>query len=129
MTPTAQRVSGCRDGGRRASGQRASGRRVRAGVAVALTAALFGGTVTDAVSYVITAKNLRAQVTPLRVEEQIPVAADSRIEVAATETSGAPYNAETGRLAWQVRLQPNETRTWKLAYEIKYPKKTAITVD
>ena len=91
--------------------------------------ALFGGTITDAVSYIITAKNLRQQPTPLRVEEQIPVAADSRIQVAATETSGAPFNAETGRLTWQARLQPNETRTWKLAYEIKYPRKVAITVD
>lgn len=91
--------------------------------------ALFGGTVTDAVSYVITAKNLRQQPTPLRVEEQIPVAADSRIQVEATETSGAKLDAATGRLAWQTRLQPGETRAWKLAYEIKYPKKVVVSVD
>ncbi len=91
--------------------------------------ALFGNTVTDAVSYVITAKNLRQQPTPLRVEEQIPVAADSRIQVEATELSGARLNPETGRLTWQTRLQPGETRAWKLAYEIKYPKKIAIMVE
>ncbi|MBC7449530.1 MAG: DUF4139 domain-containing protein, partial [Hymenobacteraceae bacterium] len=91
--------------------------------------ALFGGTVTVAVSYVITAKNLRQQITPLRVEEQIPVAADSRVQVEAKELSGAQLNAENGRLTWQARLQPGETRAWKLAYEIKYPKKVAITVE
>ena len=91
--------------------------------------ALFGATITDAVSYVITAKNLRSQPTPLRVEEQIPVAADSRIEVQATETSGARHQPDTGHLTWQARLQPGETRAWKLAYEIKYPKKLTITIE
>jgi uncharacterized protein (TIGR02231 family) len=91
--------------------------------------ALFGGTVTDAVSYIVTAKNLRQQPTNLRVEEQVPRTADSRISVQATELSGARLDEATGRLVWQARLQPNETRAWKLAYEIKYPKKVAISVD
>ncbi len=91
--------------------------------------ALFGSTVTDAVSYVITAKNLRAQPTQLRIEEQIPVAADSRVQVEATDLSGATLTPETGRLVWQALLKPGETRAWKLAYEIKYPKKATIWVD
>lgn len=91
--------------------------------------AFLGGGVTDAVSYVVTAKNLRPAPVRLRIEDQIPRAADSRISVTANELSGATLDDATGRVTWQTRLQPAETRAWKLAYEIKYPKKVVVTVE
>ena len=91
--------------------------------------ALLGGTVTDATSYIITAKNLRDRAVPLRIEEQIPVPADSRIAVTATELSGGRIDESTGRLTWRTTLLPNETRAWKLAYEVKYPKKVSVMVE
>lgn len=91
--------------------------------------ALFGGNVTDAVSYIITAKNLRSQPTDLRIEEQVPRPADSRVSVTTTELSGGRLDEPTGRLVWQARLQPGETRAWKLAYEIKYPRKVGLAIE
>lgn len=91
--------------------------------------AFLGGSVTDAVSYVITAKNLRPTSVRLRVEDQIPRAADSRVSVTTSDLSGATLDETTGRVTWQARLLPNETRAWKLAYEIKYPKKVNVTVE
>lgn len=89
--------------------------------------ALFGSTVTDAVAYIITAKNQRSEPVSLRVEEQIPIAADSRVQVVATELSGAAVNPETGRLTWRTTLGAGQTRAWKLGYEVKYPKKMTLT--
>ena len=54
--------------------------------------------------------------------DQYPVSSDSEIKVELTEASGAKVQATIGKLTWEVTLAPGESRTLRLAYEVKYPK-------
>jgi hypothetical protein len=38
------------------------------------------------------------------------------------DKGGAAYNANTGKLGWELTLQPNETRKLVYKFDVKYPK-------
>ena len=78
----------------------------------------------------ITLRNNKKSAVKLNVVDQYPVSTDSEIKVELTESSGALVHAATGKLTWNVTLQPGESRTLRIAYEVKYPKDYGyITVE
>lgn len=81
-----------------------------------------GSNARDMYAYRITVRNTKNEPVQLTVYDQIPVSTDSRIEVSLEDAGGAVHNAETGRLTWNLNLQPNESRTLMFRYEVKYPK-------
>ena len=81
-----------------------------------------GGTVKVQKAYDITLRNNKKQTVKLQVVDQYPVSSDSEIKVELTEASGAKVQATIGKLTWEVTLAPGESRTLRLAYEVKYPK-------
>jgi hypothetical protein len=46
--------------------------------------------------------------------------------VTVDDTGGAKYTAETGRLVWELNVQPNETKKLRYGFEVKYPKDQVI---
>ena len=89
-----------------------------------------GSTVKVQKAYDITLRNNKKSAVKLNVVDQYPVSTDSEIKVELTESSGALVHAATGKLTWNVTLQPGESRTLRIAYEVKYPKDYGyITVE
>lgn len=82
----------------------------------------------DAYTYEITVKNNRSISTSIDLFDQVPISQDSDISISIDETSEADYNETTGRLRWKVNLQPGESKKYKIAFTIKYPKEKKITV-
>lgn len=82
----------------------------------------------DTYTYTIVAKNNRE--TPIRVDlyDQIPISQDSDISVTIDEISGASFNEITGQLSWMVGLNPGESKSFKIAFTLKYPKDKVIQV-
>jgi uncharacterized protein (TIGR02231 family) len=80
-------------------------------------------------SYVweITVRNNKAEAIKITVEDQIPVSQNSQIEVTATETGGAKYIKDTGKLSWDLSLKPNESKKLVFKYEVKYPKDKIVS--
>lgn len=70
----------------------------------------------------ISVRNTKTEAVKISVEDQIPVSQNSQIEVTAIDIAGAKYNKDSGKLSWDLNLQPNETKKIVFKYEVKYPK-------
>lgn len=76
----------------------------------------------DSYAYEISVRNTKNEPVKISVEDQIPVSQNSQIEVTAIDTGNAQYNTVTGKLTWELTLQPNETKKVQYKFEVKYPK-------
>ena len=68
-----------------------------------------------------TVKNNKNTAIEIEILDQYPISQNKDIEVSLDETSGAQLTEDFGKVIWKVKLQPNETKKFKLIYTIKYP--------
>lgn len=80
----------------------------------------------DTYTFEISVRNTKAESIQLILEDQLPVSRNSQIEVISLDNGGAKYSKETGKLSWDLNLQPNETKKVQFKYEVKYPKDKQI---
>jgi uncharacterized protein (TIGR02231 family) len=76
----------------------------------------------DSYAYEISVRNTKSEPVKIRVEDQVPVSKNSQIEVTVTDAGNANYSTETGKLVWELTLQPNETKKVVYKFDVKYPK-------
>ncbi len=82
----------------------------------------------DTYVYEIKLKNNREIPVSIDLFDQIPISQDSDISVTADEISEGVYNETTGKIVWDVNLQPGEVKSYKIGFTIKYPKNKKIQV-
>lgn len=88
-----------------------------------------GSSQKDTRSFLIDVKNRKGQPINLIIEDQLPIATSSDISVEKLELSKAKYEETSGKLTWQLLLQPNEQRKLELKYQVKYPKNKPINLE
>lgn len=88
-----------------------------------------GASQKDTRSFVIDVKNRKGQPINLIVEDQVPLSTNSDISVERQEISKGKYDETTGKLTWDLLLQPNEQRKLVLKYQVKYPKNRPINLE
>jgi uncharacterized protein (TIGR02231 family) len=76
--------------------------------------------------YATSVRNTKKTPVDIKIEDQIPVSSQKDIVVELKESSGATLDAATGKLIWTLTLQPNEEKTVKFEYTVKYPKSKFI---
>ncbi len=77
--------------------------------------------------YRIDVANLRNEVQDLEVMEQLPVAADTEINVALDAEGQKPAQVkQDGTLVWKLALSPREKREVKYGITVEYPKERQI---
>lgn len=76
----------------------------------------------DSYAWEVSVRNTKSEPIKITVEDQVPVSQNSQIEVTVSDVGGARYNKETGKLIWNMNLQPNEMKKVVFKYEVKYPK-------
>lgn len=81
-----------------------------------------GSNIRRSYGYTIEVRNTKKENIDLVVSEQFPVSNDKDISVEDKEAAGASINSETGAVQWDLNLKPNEVKTLKLNYSVKYPK-------
>lgn len=81
-----------------------------------------GSSIRETAAWEISLRNTRNEPITIMVEDQVPVSRNSQIEVTLNDGGGARYSPDTGKLVWEITLQPNAMRRLNFAYEIKYPK-------
>lgn len=64
-------------------------------------------------------KNNKSVAVDITVEDQVPVSTHEDISVEVLEFSKAEYNKETGKLKWQLKIQPGEHRELGFKYKVK----------
>ena len=88
---------------------------------------LIGTTQKENYTWEISVRNTKAEAIKIIVEDQLPVSQNTQIEVTALETGGANFTKDTGKLIWNLILQPNETRKLTYKFEVKYPKDKQVS--
>jgi uncharacterized protein (TIGR02231 family) len=88
---------------------------------------LIGTNQKESYAWEISIRNGKTDGVRIIVEDQIPVSENSQIEVTMTDQGGAKYNPVTGKLIWELNLQPNENKKLGFKYEIKYPKGKTVS--
>jgi len=88
---------------------------------------LFGDSQKESYGWEIVVRNNKASVLEIEVLDQIPISKQAEIKVEIQEKSGATYSKEYGKLIWNLKIQPNSSKTLKLEYSIEFPKGKEIT--
>ena len=74
-------------------------------------------------------KNRKNQPVNLLVEDQVPVSQNSSIEVETQELSGGKLDPTTGKVSWNLKLNPSDDKKIELKYQVKYPKNQTVIVQ
>lgn len=85
-----------------------------------------GGNRKETRGFLISVRNTRDQAIELILEDQIPVSNNSQIEVELLDDGGGKLDKNTGKITWQLKLNPNETKKVPLKFSVKYPKDQQI---
>ena len=93
------------------------------------TKQFIGANKKEARAFEINIRNKKAQPITLIVEDQFPVSTNKDIEVTRLESSQATVEEETGKLTWQVKLNPAQQKKLTVSYEVKYPKKERVLLE
>jgi len=77
----------------------------------------------------IIARNNKLQPIRLTLQDQVPVSVINDITVTATELSGGMLKEKTGKVIWELELEPRQQTELKLGYEVKYPKNEQVNLE
>jgi uncharacterized protein (TIGR02231 family) len=88
---------------------------------------LLGNNEKETFYFETTVRNNRDKEINVLLEDQLPISSDGQIEVAMLEISGAVLEKNTGKLSWNIKLAPGESKTFTLGYSIKTPKSMKVS--
>ena len=72
-------------------------------------------------AFEIKVKNNKKGAVNIIVEDQIPISKNENIIVKLIESTGAIFDAESGKLKWVVEVEAGKSISKKLVYSVKYP--------
>jgi uncharacterized protein (TIGR02231 family) len=78
-------------------------------------------------TYKIELRNNSSKEISLTLEDQIPLAANSEIEIELTKPDGGKLDETSGLLTWNMKLGPSKKKTIVFTYTVKYPKEKEIS--
>jgi hypothetical protein len=90
---------------------------------------ILGSNKKESRDWLITVKNRKNQPVSLLVEDQVPVSQNSAIEVDTQNVSGAELDKLTGKLAWNLNVNPQAEKLLNVKYLVKYPKNQSVIVQ
>lgn len=77
----------------------------------------------------ISVKNNKSFAVAIDIEDQIPVSKLSDIKIEQIETLGATVDEATGKVKWNLNMQPGESKKLTLKYTVRYPKDRKLLVE
>lgn len=90
---------------------------------------ILGSNRTDINSFTISVRNNKNVPVLVTVRDQVPVAANSDIEIDVQELSGGKYNRQSGIVEWDLEINPAETKDIVITYAVKYPKDRTVILE
>lgn len=88
-----------------------------------------GSNRTETRGFSIMARNKKTLPIQLTIFDQIPISSNSEITVSLAELTGGILDDSTGKIRWEIVLDPQKQKDLKLAYEVRYPKRESIVID
>jgi uncharacterized protein (TIGR02231 family) len=88
---------------------------------------VFGSTQSTSKAFEITVTNTKKQAIEMVLEDQLPISQNEELEVDTEELSGGSYDETTGKVTWNIKLEPGQTMKKQLKFTVKYPKKKYVS--
>ncbi len=76
----------------------------------------------------ITIRNNKSKEIDIVVEDQFPITTNKEIEIEQLEASGGIVDENTGKVTWNLKIKPYETKKLIIKYSVKFPKEQSIVV-
>ncbi|RKE95411.1 mucoidy inhibitor MuiA family protein [Ichthyenterobacterium magnum] len=73
-------------------------------------------------AYEIEIKNNKQSAIDLVLVDRIPISQNKSIKIDNVETGTSNYDNKKGLMTWKVKLNSNDSKTYKFSYTVKYPK-------
>ncbi|MBL4635967.1 MAG: DUF4139 domain-containing protein, partial [Kofleriaceae bacterium] len=73
------------------------------------------------IAYMVTVENLSNKATNVSLADRIPVSENKDIKIDNIKISAGAKPDNQGLLHWEVTLQPNEKRQYRISYQVEYP--------
>ena len=78
------------------------------------------------VAFIVTVENLSARETALSLADRIPVSENKEIKIDRVKITDAIKPDSRGLLRWELKLKPKEKRTFRVAYQVEYPRELVL---
>lgn len=78
--------------------------------------------------YEISVRNNKKSNIDIEIQDQYPLSSDKDIEIILNDKDDATVNTETGKLTWNLKVKPNETKKVRMSYQLKYAKDKQINI-
>lgn len=89
----------------------------------------FGSKATKNKNWKITVKNNKQQAIKLTVLDQVPISKNQDIEVTVGDISNGKRDMYTGKIEWNMDLEPQMTKELRLNYSVKYSKNRTLHIE
>ncbi len=89
---------------------------------------LLGTDVTRTVAYELRIKSNKGRPISLKVEDQVPVSNIKEIKVELKDADKADYNAATGSLVWDFKMENKTYKSLKFIYEVTHNKDMPLSM-
>jgi TonB-dependent SusC/RagA subfamily outer membrane receptor len=73
-------------------------------------------------TYDIIIRNNKKESIVMQLKDQFPLSTNEDITIELLESSNAKVNKEKGILDWEIKLDTNETKKYRISYKVKHPK-------
>ena len=90
---------------------------------------VIGSNVKKTVGWDITVKNNKDCPVRISVEDQFPVSEKKSIEVEWIESSGARVDDKSGKLTWEIVLEPRAKKILNFRYSVKYSLEATVITE
>jgi hypothetical protein len=94
-----------------------------------ISKSITGTTKKEQKAWTISIKNNKSIPINISIEDQYPVSKTDDIKVDLIEYSGAKREESTGRLTWNLSINPNEKKTLDLRYSVRYPTNRSVIIE
>jgi uncharacterized protein (TIGR02231 family) len=90
---------------------------------------LIGSKKEDTRVWKTTVRNTRKDAINLQLLDQVPISGNSEIEVQYEATPAGRFDASTGEIRWDGKLEGGKENSYLLKYTVKYPKNKSLYIE
>jgi len=82
---------------------------------------IIGNNTKETINWNITLKNNKPVKAKIYIEDQFPISENKSIVIERLEDSNGKVDDKTGKVIWELDIEPNEKKELTLKYSVKYP--------
>ncbi len=90
---------------------------------------IIGSNIKETLAWDITVKNNKDAKIKIIMEDQYPLSYRKTVEVELLNALDAKMDAKTGKLTWEIELNPGEKKVLNFKYSVKYPKYSNLIIE